>query len=180
LTEDRPEEAVLSALQGASEEGLRFVGIRRLVEAEPALGKRIDTVGYFVRLPADHDPSSYAARFAAFERTPTFPVEVTRKGKTRSVDAKTVVLSASLTAAGETAALWGGAPEERVMELHLTESSSAPSLRPIEVVKALLDIERTPTALVRIGCWTRGGADEPQDLRDLRDPLERPLEVVEA
>jgi hypothetical protein len=171
---------VLSALQEASEEGLRFVGLRRLVESEPALGKRIDTVGYLVRLPADHDPSSYNARFAAFERASTFPVEVTRKGKSRSVDAKTVVLNASLTAAGETAALWGGAPDERVMELHLTESSSAPSLRPIEVVKALLDVDRTPTAVVRIGCWTRGGADVVQSLMELRDPLERALEVVEA
>ena len=180
LTENRSEDVVLSALQEASEEGLRFVGLRRLVESEPPLGKRIDTVGYLVRLPTDHDPSSYTARLAAFERAGTFPVEVTRKGKTRSVDAKTVVLNASLTTAGETAAFWGGAADERVMELHLTESSSAPSLRPIEVVKALIDVDRTPTAIVRIGCWTRGGADVVQNLMELRDPLERALEVVEA
>ncbi len=66
------------------------------------------------------------------------------------------------------------------MELYLTESSSSPSLRPIEVVKALIDVDRTPTAIVRIGCWTRGGADVVQNLMELRDPLERALEVVEA
>ena len=175
LTEERPEDVLLSALQGAGEEGLSFVGLRRLSESEPALGKRIDRLGYLVQLPADPDGSSYGARLDAFERAPSFPVDVTRKGKRRSIDAKTAVLRATLNAAGETAALWGGAPDERVLELHLAESSSAPSLKPIEVVKAVLDVDITPTALVRVGCWARHGA---QDLQELRDPLESALELV--
>jgi len=176
LTEERPEDELLSALQGASEGGLGFVGLRRLSESEPALGKRIDRVGYLVRLPAepaDADALSYSTRLDTFERAPSFAVEVSRKGKRRSIDAKTVVLRAALTAAGETAALWGGAPEERVLELHLAESSSAPSLKPIEVVKAVLDVDITPTALVRVGCWARHG-----DSNELRSPLERALTIV--
>jgi radical SAM-linked protein len=174
LTEERSEDGVLRELQAASEEGLGFVGIRRLAEGERALGKRIDTVGYAVRLPDGRDRVQLDERLAAFHDATSFPVEIRRKNKPRTVDAKAVVVHAELGAAGETALLWAGAADERVLELRVVESSGSPSLKPTELVHAILGVDVTPNAIVRTGCWSRRGG------HDLVDPLERELEAVEA
>lgn len=166
LTEERSDRDVLEALRAASEEGLGFDGLRRLSESEPGLSKRIDAVGYLVRLPCEPGEDYYRHRLETFSRAREFPVEVTRKRKRRRVDAKNVVLRSAIGGAGETADLWDADPAEAVLELCVTESSGAPSLKPVELVRAMLGIEVSPTAIVRIGCWSR------EDERELRDPLE--------
>jgi len=166
LTEERFEIDVLKALRAASEEGLGFDGLTRLSESEPGLSKRIDAVGYLVRLPNEPGEEYYRNRLEVFSRAPEFPVEVTRKRKRRRVDAKHVVLRSAIRGAGETAGLWDADSAEPVLELRVIESSGAPSLKPAELVRAMLGIDVSPTAFVRIGCWAR------EDGRELRDPLE--------
>jgi radical SAM family uncharacterized protein/radical SAM-linked protein len=173
LTEPKPEAALLSALQAASEEGLGFEAVRCLSESEPALSKRIDAISYLARLPAA--PSErYAECLEAFFRAPAFPVQVTRKGKPRSVDAKAIVLEAVIKSAGTSAGLWDGQPSETVLELRVAESSGTPSLKPAELVKALLAVDVPPTAITRAGCWSRTNDGE------LGDPLEPVLEPLRA
>jgi radical SAM-linked protein len=172
LTEPKPEAALLSALQAASEEGLGFEAVRCLSESEPALSKRI-AISYLARLPAA--PSErYAECLEAFFRAPAFPVQVTRKGKPRSVDAKAIVLEAVIKSAGTSAGLWDGQPSETVLELRVAESSGTPSLKPAELVKALLAVDVPPTAITRAGCWSRTNDGE------LGDPLEPVLEPLRA
>jgi radical SAM-linked protein len=102
----------------ASEPGLTLFGARRLSDSEPSLAKRIDSVDYLVALPGgDFD---YRARLVAFRLAPSFGVEVTRKGKLRTIDAKSVVLEAELAPAGEHAALLSILPRDERRRLSQT------------------------------------------------------------
>jgi len=165
LTEERDEKTLFEALSTASEDGLEFTGLRRLHATDRALTKCIDAVSYQARLPGDS--SSYTERLQAFESASAFPVEVSRKGKRRVVDAKSIVTGIGFATAGSLAPLLDGTPEERVLELFMTEASGSPSLKPAEVVKAILDVELPPSGFVRTGCGTggeRGTIDDPLGL----------------
>ncbi|HXV61378.1 MAG TPA: TIGR03960 family B12-binding radical SAM protein [Vicinamibacteria bacterium] len=152
LVDARDAELVAAEIRSASEPGLELLGLRRLAPDEPALTKRIQALDYVVVLP---DSSDYEARLARFDSSESVPVSVRRKGKERTVDAKTVVLEARLTPAGGNAALLDVEEEAMVLALRVSETSGQASLRPIELVKAILDVELPPQCFSRTGCWTR-------------------------
>ena len=81
LTKDHSAAELLSALKSATEEGLEFLELRRLIDSDPAVTKCIDEVGYSVRLEGTE--TDHNARLKTFLEAKTFPVEVTRKGKKR-------------------------------------------------------------------------------------------------
>ena len=72
------------------------------------------------------------------------------------------------------AELLAAGPDETVLELRVHESSGKASLKPIEIVKAVLEVEASPTAFVRVGCWSRHASSA------WRDPLELPVEAIEV
>jgi radical SAM-linked protein len=136
-----------------SEPGLKLFGARRLSDGEPALAKRIDAVEYHVALPVgDVD---YRARLEAFRSQPSFGVEVMRKGKLRTVDAKGVVLEAEFVPAGENASLLSIGPRDPALLLRVRETSGVASLRPSELVAAVLGPALPPHAFLRTACGAR-------------------------
>ncbi|HEY7698824.1 MAG TPA: TIGR03936 family radical SAM-associated protein, partial [Vicinamibacteria bacterium] len=147
----------------ASEPGLSLFGARRLSKGEPALAARIDAVDYLVALPeGDFD---HGARLQSFLSAPAFAVEVSRKGKLRTVDAKGVVLEAELARAGEHGELLSLVSSDPALRLRVRETSGVVSLRPAELVKAIFGTALPPHAFVRTACGARG-------MRVLLDPLE--------
>jgi len=148
----------------ASEPGLTLFGARRLSDGEPSLAKRIDSVDYLVALPeGDFD---YRARLEAFRLAPSFGIEVTRKGKLRTIDAQSVVLEAELRSAGEHAALMSILPRDLALFLRVRETSGVASLRPSELITAILGTALPPHAFLRTACGARGG-------RRLVDPIKK-------
>jgi radical SAM-linked protein len=149
--------------EAASEPGLTLFGARRLKDGEPSLAKRIDAVDYLVALP--EGDFEYRARLEAFRSAPSFGVEVTRKGKLRTVDAKSVVLEAELKSAGEHGELLSILPRGLALFVRVRETSGVASLRPSELVTAILETALPPHAFLRTACGARGE-------RRLVDPLE--------
>jgi radical SAM-linked protein len=163
LTIEIDGEELRERFAAASEPGLTIFGARRLKDDEPSLAKRIDSVDYLVALPeGEYD---YHARLDAFRSAPSFGVEVTRKGKLRTVDAKSVVLEAELRTAGEEASLLSIRPHDTALRLRVRETSGVASLRPSELVAAILGAALPPHAFLRTACGARGE-------RRLVDPLE--------
>jgi radical SAM-linked protein len=134
----------------ASEPGLILFGARRLKDGEPPLARRIDSVEYIVALPRGDVP--YAARLEAFLARPAVEVEVTRKGKRRTVDAKSVVLDVNLVRAGAHAALLSVLEGDTVLRMRLREVSGVASLRPSELAESILGTAFPPSAFLRIAC----------------------------
>ncbi len=172
LTEDREEADLLNLLCGAAEEGLEFTALRKLSPSEPALTKRIDVVSYLVRLPDGE--ARYSELFQTFGDAASFPVEVTRKGKRRTVDAKSVVSAIGWTEAGPISELWDGAADERVLQIRMLQASVGPSLKPSELVQALFGVKLGPSSFVRSGCGTLAGTGE------IQEPLPEALEPAPA
>ena len=84
LTEELPEARVLEALRGASEEGLRFTELVRVLPGEPKLSRWIAALRYAVLLAADLEPASVEARLEAFASADSWPVALTRRVKAKS------------------------------------------------------------------------------------------------
>ncbi|HJS74864.1 MAG TPA: TIGR03936 family radical SAM-associated protein, partial [Vicinamibacteria bacterium] len=150
----------------ASEPGLTLFGARRLKEGEPPLARRIDSVEYVVALPPGDVP--FGARVEAFHAHLSLDVEVTRKGKRRTVDAKSVVLDARLAPAGAHASLLSILPGDTVLQLRLREASGVASLRPSELAEAILGTKFPPSAFLRVACGDPMG--EPAQLGTGRLP----------
>jgi radical SAM-linked protein len=170
LTEEVPVERLLGALAAAAEPGISFIGVRRLGPNEPALGKRVDAVDYRVLLP--RDVSALAVeKLAEYRRAASLPVTVQRKkgARSRTVDVKSIVLDARLTEAGELSGLWECAPSDICLELRVEKTSGRASLRPVEIVSAILGIDPPPSAFARTGCWSAevGGWLDPLDTPDM-------------
>ncbi len=161
---------LLNRFAAASEPGLTLFGARRLKEGEPPLARRIDSVEYVVALP--RGDVHYPSRLEAFHARPELSVEVTRKGKLRIVDAKSVVLDARITPAGEHASLLSILPGELALHLRLREASGVASLRPSELVAAILGTELSvvaPSAFLRTACGEP--MEEPAQLGTGMDPV---------
>ncbi len=170
LTIEIDEAELVDRFAAASEPGLTLFGARRLKEGEAALARRIDSVDYVVALPRGdvHAPS----RLEAFRARPALEVEVTRKGKLRTVDAKSVVLDARIAPAGEHASLLSILPGEPTLHLRLREASGVASLRPSELVAAILGTELSvvaPSAFLRTACGEP--MEEPSQLGTGMDPV---------
>ena len=159
LTKELPARDALEALRRASEKGLDFLELQKLTDSDPALPKLIAAVDYVARLPEpDACPErSYSDRLATFDDSEHFFVDVTRKRKPKRLDAKAALLGAQLGMAGTVAELWDGAPIDEVLRFRLVATSGTPSLRPAEVVKAILGVDLPPTAFIRTYC----GASRP-------------------
>jgi radical SAM-linked protein len=141
---------LVKRFDAASEPGLTLFGARRLREGEPPLARRIDSVDYVVALPpGDID---YRARVEAFHALRALEVEVIRKGKRRSVDAKKILLDARIAPAGEHASLLSILPGEEALHLRLREASGVASLRPAELAAAVLGTTLPPSAFLRTAC----------------------------
>lgn len=149
LTQDVEEVRLLDALSRASEEGLDFVEVRCLPESEPGLTKRIEAVEYQVSLPEDRG-GAYRGRLERFEASDECLVTVTRKHKSRTLDAKPIVLTAELDSPNR-------------LTLRVTESSGTASLRPAELVKTILGLDLPPQAFLRTLVLSKDGRD-PMEL----------------
>ncbi len=161
LTKELPVREALDALRRASEDGLDFLELEKLSDSDPALTKLIAAVDYIARLPkpdASRD-RSYDDRLATFDGSEHFFVDVTRKSKPKRLDAKAALLGAELGKAGTAAELWDGSPTDEVLRFQLVATSGTPSLRPAEVVKALLGLELPATAFVRTYCGAGRGVN---------------------
>jgi radical SAM family uncharacterized protein/radical SAM-linked protein len=165
LTVEIGDEELVARFAASSEPGMTVFGARPLSESEPSLAKRIDAVEYLVALPWDE---SHEARLEAFRNAPELGVQVTRKGKNRTVDAKSVVLDLELVPAGEHGPLLSMGPRDRALRLRVREASGVASLRPSELVSAILGMALPPTSFLRTAC---GNAGSPR--------LVGPLEVLE-
>jgi radical SAM family uncharacterized protein/radical SAM-linked protein len=154
--------------RASSEPGLALFRARRLSEGEPALVKRIDCVEYLVALPpGDFD---YRGRLAAFRSAPGFDVEVTRKGRRRTIDARSVVLEAELRTAAEHAALLPLEPRDPALRLRVREASGVASLRPAELMEAIFGVALPPHAFLRTACGARGALSLVDPIELLEEP----------
>ena len=163
LTKELPVRDALEALRRASEEGLDFLELEKLSDSDPALTKLIAAVDYIARLPEPEQfpDLSYNDRLATFDDSEHFFVDVTRKSKSKRLDAKAALLGAELGKAGTAAELWDGSPTDEVLRFRLVATSGTPSLRPAEVVKALLGVDLPPTAFIRTHCGAGRPLPEP-------------------
>ena len=154
LTKELPVRGALESLRRASEEGLDFLELEKLSGSEPSLTKLIAAVDYVARLPkSDALPDlSHRDRLATFDGVDEFFVDVTRKRKPKRLDAKAALLGAELGKAGTVGELWDGSPTDDVLRFRLVATSGTPSLRPAEVVKALLGLDLPATAFIRTYC----------------------------
>jgi radical SAM family uncharacterized protein/radical SAM-linked protein len=180
LTRDFDVDDVVRRFRDASEPGLVLVGARKLVEGEAPLAKRIEIVDYAAFLP---ELEGVLGRIRAFRDAASVPVKVRRKGKERTLDAKSIVLSVDLGTAGAFASL-GAVPESHpILELRVAEQSGVASLRPVELVESILGTRLPPHSLLKTGCWARRGASELSDPLDENDygriePVSRTLMIV--
>lgn len=174
LTVDLDAGELAERIRRASEPGLWIFGARRLASQEPALAKRIDAIDYRVWIGGHSRTAASSGlqhrsvldALARFRSAASVPVEVLRKNQLRKIDAKRVVTSVGLVAAGPHAAYWRVEPEETVLALRVREESGTASLRPAELVEAILGERLPPLAFLRTGCW--GGLLEPLE------PVETP------
>ena len=165
LCGDIEDASLLEKLTKSSETGLAFTAVRRLSDQEPGLSKLIDAVDFLVLLPADGEDSldAYERRCREVMAQETFPVTVRRKGKTRTLDIKGLLLDARVDRA---VALSSHAiiPEDcPAMQVRLRISDGL-SIRPTELVQEMFGVTVQPVDVVRTRC---GYLDAKGELNDL-------------
>jgi radical SAM-linked protein len=185
LTEEVAIDGLLEGLTQSTEPGLTFFGVRRLAEEEPSLSKLIGAQDFLAILPVDEAGGvaaektlrSYQIRCQEILALHQVPVTVLRKGKTRTVDLKSVVIEAQVDWTDSLAPVAPPPPLMPLMEvapgrpaalLRLRVGSGA-SLRPAEITGELFGLALRPIDFLRLHCWhlTPDGA--------LRDPLDSGL-----
>jgi radical SAM family uncharacterized protein/radical SAM-linked protein len=175
LTSDFDAEDVARRFREASEPGLALVGLRKLREGEKALAKRIEVVDYVAFLPGIADA---VARVESFRAAPSVPVRIRRKGKDRTLDAKSAVLDVRLGAAGAFASL-GTVPEDHpVLELRVAERSGVATVRPVELVGAILGTALPPHSLLKTACSGDSGDPLEEEGYGRMEPVSRTLMIV--
>lgn len=174
LVDAPSEEEVLRGLARAASPGLRFTSVQRLSDSDPGLMKIIDEARYAVLLPRPVlERRGLLATFPelvrAFVERESATVVREVKGIKRNVDVKAGVLefgllgeddAAAVSRAGIVGDLVGLAVKLRV--------DPAGSVRPSEVVAALLGDPEFPHLTVRLGLL--GGGRSPLDLLTHRRP----------
>jgi radical SAM family uncharacterized protein/radical SAM-linked protein len=172
LNEELEVDELVRRIQEAAEPGLSLFGARRLSENELPLSKRIDAIDYLVFLPE-------AARESCLERVHRFraarsvPVTVRRKDRSRTIDAKSVVLDCELQSSDSFAPEGSLEAERPALALRVAEASGVASLRPSELAEAILGLALPPHAFLRTACWGSGGPSV------LLDPLDDQGAVIE-
>jgi radical SAM-linked protein len=174
LTEELDADDVLRRILEATEPGLQPFGARRLSEREPPLSRRIDAVDYLVFLP-ETARASCRAGVDAFRAARSLPVTVKRKGRTRTIDAKSVVLDCELRSAGALAPMGSVRADDPALALRVSETSGVASLRPSELSEAILGVALPPHFFLRAACW---GSPRPSVLVDPLDDQGTPMEPV--
>ena len=177
LTEELPEAQVLEALGGASEEGLRFTELVRVLPGEPRLSRWIAALRYAVLPPADLEPARVEVRLETFRNAGAWPVELTRRVKTKSrrrgrrpasgpaersvaVDLREFVDEVRLAPAGPEAALFGCSADRLTLRFRMLLAGTGPSPRPGEITRALAGFDPVPTEIVRTACEPAAPADD--------------------
>ncbi|MBI4821845.1 MAG: TIGR03960 family B12-binding radical SAM protein [Deltaproteobacteria bacterium] len=187
LLEDMPPRQLMKLIRSASPMGFDVDGCVKLETGAPGLAQIIDTLELFAEVSdsaligkvgstslADVDGRVQAAFEARLE------VEVERKNKSRTLVLNDVVTSVQAELA---APALGDLAVERLGVRFTLKAGSGPSLRPVEVVRALLGVEIEPTAVTRLGCWrlVDGIRIEPLNVgAETPKSLMRALAVVEA
>jgi radical SAM-linked protein len=164
LCEEVDEVSLLEKLTKSSETGLVFTGARRLSDHEPGLSKVIDTVDVLVLLPADGESQleAYRERCQEVMAQETLPVTVTRKGKTRALDIKELVVEARVDKA-RVLCSQSEIPRNRSAVQFRLQSREGPSMRPTELVQEIFGVTVQPIDVVRTRC---GHLDESGTLLD--------------
>jgi radical SAM-linked protein len=165
LCEEVEAASLLEKLTQSSEAGLAFTGVRRLSDQEPGLSKRINAADFLVLLPTDGEGSfdTYERRCREVMARETIPVTVRRKGKTRTLDVKGLLLDARVDRA---TALFSHASlqEDCPAVLLRCRISDGPSMRPPELVQEMFGVTVQPVDVVRTRC---GYLDDKGELTDL-------------
>jgi radical SAM-linked protein len=153
LCEEVDEASLLEKLAESSEKGLVFTGVKRLSDQEPGLSKLIDVVDFLVLLPSDGESQIYVYRQRCQEAMAreTLPVTVTRKGKTRALDIKDLILEARVDRAGLLSSQ-SGIPQHRSAVHFRLQSREGPSIRPTELVQEIFGVTVQPVDIVRTRC----------------------------
>ncbi|MBI2373228.1 MAG: TIGR03960 family B12-binding radical SAM protein [Deltaproteobacteria bacterium] len=184
LLDELSPKALLASLRAASPAGFEVERVTRLATGAPGLAQTIDELELFVEVPdeglvaaigsADVGVADGRARDVLSN---PLRVEVSRKRKLRTLDLADVVTEASVMSSRE---VLGELAVERLGLRFTVRAGSAPSLRPVEIVKAVLGVDVEPTAVTRIGCWKvlEGRRIDPIEL-GLEAPAARPLELVD-
>jgi radical SAM-linked protein len=173
LCEDLDVSLLLEQLTRSTETGLVFTGVKRLSDQEPGLSKLIDAVDFLVLLPADGESplDAYRHRCQEAMAQETFPVTVLRKGKTRTLDIKDLLLEARIDRAGALSSHVTLQEDCPAVLLRL-RMSDGPSIRPTELIQELFGVTIQPVDVFRTGC---GYLDEQGELQD---PIERSIPVA--
>jgi radical SAM family uncharacterized protein/radical SAM-linked protein len=166
LTSAFPVEEVASRIREAGEPGFELRGARKLSREDPTLAKCIDVIDYLVFLP-EASPAAYRERVERFRAAESVPVTVLRKGRSRTLEAKSIVAGVDLRPASGFASFGAVSAEHTCLALRVAEESGTASLRPVELVEAILGIALPPHSLLKTGSWSKPTGEE------LLDPLER-------
>ncbi len=139
LAEPWSPDDVMSALNAQLPEGLTMVDAETVPLAAPSIERALRTFSYSVSVPdlpaRQLSADEIAARVAAFDATPTFPVEKIVKGTQRTIDARPL---ASVTHTGSTTLL---------VEIR---SAPAGTPRPRELAAAVLGLSPMEAHLLEI------------------------------
>jgi hypothetical protein len=164
LNDEVPVRELLEALTHAAESGLVFSGVRRLSDGDPPLSKAIHAVDVVGLLPGNGEHLRvYGERCRGAVSRETIPVSVHRKGKTRTIDLKEVLIEVRVDPSDALAAAVGVQPGLPAVRLRLRVGGA--SVRPTEVVSEILGVTLSPVDFIRLHCWHLGRNG------DLTDPL---------
>ena len=156
LTEVVPVGELLEALNRFSESGLVFSGVRRLADRDAALSKAIQAVDMLALLPVEEDLNRslqiYRDRYRQVLSQQQIPVEVQRKGKTRTVNLEDVLMDGTVEPSDAFVSSAMVEPGRVVARLRLRVGGA--SLRPAEVTSTIFDIALSPADFMRIHCWS--------------------------
>ncbi len=171
-----PPDEVLRRLNAHTSPGLYFTGIRLLHEQSANIAKRIKAKEYLVILDEKalrqlEEKANGAPLFDYLKKEcdelmqrEHFFIDIQRKEKTRSLDIAKFLQQIQPVTCEHLPSILEIAPEQIALSLTLKEFNG-PSIRPLEIIKALFDIEVDLHHVIRMGCWNLDKKGK------LRDPL---------
>jgi radical SAM family uncharacterized protein/radical SAM-linked protein len=143
-------EVILTRLNSAAPEGIRFTGLRWATQGEKSMASQITSQCYRIRLPEGLNFEDAKAKLADLHAAEMWPVKIIRKRRERVIDLKEILESATLQAN----LLPVGDLKEAgsILQLRLL-NRAAGGLKPVEIVKSILELAVDPFAVLRTQFW---------------------------
>ena len=162
LTQDLPVTEVLEKLNNSAPKGIIFTGVRRLRKGDRKLSKTIRALEYTISAPNSlqvlskentlktgviHLQKILEKRWLSNDPIVLY---VLRKKRLRKIDLRDVVISVTVESNIMNKKITG--IDDSILSLRVRQWFGGPSLKPVEVSKALTGSEEPPKTTIRVAC----------------------------